>query len=124
MNATNTCEQENGYVSYFQSVTTIGIITSANNIENAEIIANKKFDSQDGLCYCLFDQTPFHLTDTEPYNPELLPGSCEEGVSIRFNPNKDTSELIARKIGKDINTLSNQDIEDFVKKSIHDNLRD
>jgi hypothetical protein len=59
------------YISYFQSVTTIGIVSEGNSFEEAESFSIEKFNSQDLSCGIL-SQTPFEISDTE-----LIVSNCE-----------------------------------------------
>jgi len=108
----------NRYISYFQSVITIGIMSNSKNKKEAEKNATLKINNKNGVNYCVFDQTPFELTDTEEWKPEFESDIVKEGISFSFNPDKKTKNIIATRLGKDINSLTDLDCEDFVKQSI------
>lgn len=111
---------EKRYVSYFQSVITIGILTSANNIEEAEKRASKKFKDEDGVNHCFFEQSPFEASDTEEWNAEF---ESTEGEGFKFNPSEETRNIIATRMQKDVSELTEDDLESFIKGSIENSLR-
>jgi hypothetical protein len=58
------------YISYFQRVTTIGILTCAKSHDEAMEQAKEKLRVDD-LNYCHFDQTEMELSDTIEWNPDF-----------------------------------------------------
>lgn len=64
MKKNKSSESENRYISYFQSVTTVGVITVAKNIEEAEKKAMVEFKRKEDVDCRIFNQTPFELSDT------------------------------------------------------------
>ena len=115
--------EQRKFISYFQSVITIGIMNDAEGYEDAEIKANKKINDKKAINYCVFEQTPFELTDTEEWNPEFEMNTTPQGLSINFNPDVKTKNVIATRLGKDIKDMSDSDYADFVKESIEASLK-
>lgn len=111
------------YISYFQSVLTIGIMNNAKNEEEAEHKAKIKLKNKDGVNYCAFDQTDFELTDTEIWEPEIESKEIEGGINLDFKPDEKTKNIIATRLQKSISDLTNEDIEQFVKESIENALK-
>lgn len=64
----NTPNNYRNYISFFQSVTTIGIINRAANPKIAELKARLKLNKSDFMCGVV-NQTPFELQDTDEWVP-------------------------------------------------------
>lgn len=60
------------YISYFQSVTTIGIINRAITAREAESAARLKLKNSDFMCGVV-GQTPFELHATDEWEPNFIP---------------------------------------------------
>ena len=69
----NTVEGENSYISYFQSVITIGVVNQAKSVNEATKKAKKRFKQEwgNGFSCGIVGQTPFEISETELCNPEL-----------------------------------------------------
>lgn len=106
------------YISYFQSVTTIGILTCGKTLKEAEEIAKDKLRGSD-LNYCHFEQTQLEHSDTVEWNPEF--------EIISEDPTKDGKKLewtikigqfmqnvIATRAGVDPNCLTEEHVSAFV----------
>jgi hypothetical protein len=106
------------YISYFQSVLTIGIMSNGKSMQEAEKKSSIKIKDKSGVNYCVFEQTPFELTDTEEWKPEFEPEETPDGIKFRFDPDEKTKNVIATRLGKDIGDLTDSDLEDFIKQSI------
>ena len=106
------------YITYFQSVITIGIMNRADNGEKA--LKNAKSTMHNGNIgnCCAFEQTPFEPTWTEEWQPEFEHDLGKEGLAFRFNPDEKTKNIIATKLGKNTEDLTDSDCENFVKQSI------
>ena len=111
-------DKKSQWISYFQSVLTIGVMTRASSISEAEILAKEKMKNKDGVNYCLFEQTPFELTDTDHYEPEFEAEGTKDGLAFRFNPDNQTKNIIATRLGKQVDDLDSTDLDRFVKESI------
>lgn len=111
------------YISYFQSVLTIGIMNHAKSEEEAEQKAKLKLQDKEGVNYCVFDQTDFELTDTELWEPEINSQEIDGGINFSFNPNAKTRNIIATRLQKPVDALTNDDIERFAKESIENALK-
>jgi hypothetical protein len=118
------------WISYFQSITTVGVITSGNTMEEAEakakeIMREKK--ENDGftmdLHYGVFQQTPFELSEIESYGAEIEPVIGSSDSSFRVEPTEDVKGLIAEKLGKEVEKLTSDDMEGFVKGAIEAALK-
>lgn len=57
----------NKFITYFQSVITVGIITEDETLEGAQKKAEEKMEQNDAPYLGIFDQVPFELTDTEEW---------------------------------------------------------
>ena len=111
------------FISYFQSVMTVGIVSSAKNIEEAERKSSKKFKNSDMSCG-IISQTPFEISDTEPWNPDfsgfIMRTDNQDNIVMDFNDV--VKSKIAKKLNKDIDDVTDDDYVDFVKKSVEKNL--
>ena len=58
------------YISYFQSVTTIGVISKARSLSEAEEKAKINFECASPTCGVI-DQTPFEMAETEPFDTNI-----------------------------------------------------
>ena len=105
------------FVSYFQKVLTVGIMTYAKNTKEAEKKAWVKFKNQEGL-NCLYEESKFELSDTDEWCPEIETSYTEDGVGWKFNPSDKTKEAIAKKIGKSVSDLTEEDFTNFIKDSV------
>lgn len=106
------------YISYFQKVVTIGVMTYAKNVKEAEKKAWVKFKDSEGLTYCLYEESKFELSDTDEWCPEIETSYTEDGVGWKFNPSAKTKDAIAKKIGKNIDDLTEEDFASFIKDSV------
>lgn len=111
------------YISYFQSVITIGILSNGENASEAASKASKKLLSKDGVNHCVFDQTNFKLSETEEWNPEFeVEDASKDGLQFRFNPDDQTRNIIATRMQKQADELTEEDCERFVKEAIESSL--
>lgn len=110
------------YVSYFQSVITIGILSQADNEIDALNKAKEKINNSEEVNHCFFDQTDFEPVATEAWNPELESDWDESGLKFNFVPNEKTKSVIATRLQKSADDLTNEDYERFVKESIQNAL--
>jgi len=113
------------YISYFQSVITIGVLSEGENTIEASSNANKKLLSKDGVNYCVFDQTDFKLSEIEEWNPEFeTENVSEDGFRFRFNPDERTRNIITTRMQKKAGELTEEDCERFVKEAIESSLHE
>ena len=111
------------YISYFQSVITIGVLSEGKNAEEASLKAEKKLLSKDGVNHCVFEQTDFKLSETEVWEPEFETEEVsQDGLHFRFNPDDRTRNIIATRMQKRVEDLTQEDCERFVKEAIEDSL--
>lgn len=66
MSITKNCKKEKNFISYYQSVTTVGIVSKAKNIKEAEEKAKQKVVNFGFVCG-LVSQTPMELSGTEEW---------------------------------------------------------
>ena len=116
------------YISYFQSVATIGIINRAITAKEAESQARLKLKNSDFMCGVV-GQTPFEFHATDEWQPTTeVPDISAKNSNLIKNPYKNTGsavpnsivinldgntkECLGDKFGKDPATLTN---DDYVK---------
>ena len=112
------------YISYFQSVTTIGIINLAHNIQEAEDKAEDKFYNSDLSCG-IVAQTPFERSDTEIWSPDFTGCYMESDNNygkMSFNMNGETKQRIARRLSKTVDEVTEDDYVEFVKNALEHSL--
>jgi hypothetical protein len=111
---------KDSYITYFQSVLTLGLVTRGDNEEEAEHEAEKRRRSNDVLNYCFFEQTPYEATSTEKWSPEFEREEQEtdEGIKFILKPDSVTRNIIANKLRKKEEDLTPEDIEEFTKEAI------
>ena len=107
------------YVSFFQSVTTVGIMTRAKSCEDAEIKAKRKLASED-FTSGLISQTPYSSAGTEEWNQTLYPEERTEGVSIDLG--SDLRLRIAKKLCVDVDSITPEDCSRFINQSLNEIL--
>lgn len=110
------------YISYFQSVITLGILSEGDGKEDALAQAEETMKDPNGVNHCFFDQTQFEPVATETWEPELESKNNHNGLQFDFNPSEKTRAVIATRLQKTPSELTNADIEIFVKESIQYSL--
>jgi len=115
------------YVSYFQSVITVGILNEARNkvkaMKQAKDEIARKDILEEGFCHCSFSQTPFTLMESQEWNPEIETTTNENGLGWKFCPNEKTKAAIAKKMSVPLKDLTEEDIENFIKYSVEKSLK-
>ena len=99
------------YVTYFQSVMTIGVLTHARNKKEAESIAKKRLKDKE-LSYCCFDQTDLDLSYTEE-SKVSLPDS-----EILLKIPEKSRKLISSRLQKEESELTADDYRNFLQETI------
>ena len=114
------------FVSYFQSVITVGVITTARNPHEAESLAKEKL-AQGNFVSGIFNQSPFTLAETEEWHPDV------SGVAIGNNRAKSNVDLvvslsddilnrIAKKLSKKPEEVNEADCLQFLKSTLDNSL--
>ena len=115
--------KEQKYISYFQSVITIGIMSSGINSQEAGDKARTKLLNHNGVNHCFFEQTDFELAKVEKWKPEIcLDDLAPEGMSFKFAPSDQTKNIIATRLQKNVESLTEDDYQQFIKESIQKSL--
>jgi hypothetical protein len=124
MNKNDAVEVEKRYISYFQSVLTVGIISRGKNAEEAEKRANLIMQNKEnGVNYCIFEQSPMERSHTEIFEPEFeVDPTSKDGIRFNFSPDEKTKNIIATRMGKKADEMLDSDYEEFIKKSMEVNL--
>lgn len=113
-----------GYISYFQSVMTVGILTESENELEAGDQAKKKLADKNEVNHCYFGQTDFQLSGIEEWKPEFekISDETKDGLKFVFDPSDEVKGVIAARQQKSIDDLTNEDIAGFVKESVENQL--
>ena len=108
------------YITYLQSVMTIGILNTTENTSEAERLALLKLHDHDDLNYCYFDQTDFQPVGTELWESPLKRfESDEEGMKFIFSPTDEIKIVIASRLQKPVEDLTDDDLASFIKESLN-----
>jgi hypothetical protein len=110
------------YISYFQKVITIGVITSGESVEEATHLAELNVKDADTVPHCCYNETKFELGSTEEWNPEIDSEVSKNGLTLTFNPSLRVKNIVAARAGKNIADLTNDDCLCFVKEAIENSL--
>ena len=110
------------YISYFQSVTTIGILTCGKSMEEAEDSAREKLRVSD-LNYCHFEQTPLEYSDTEEWKPAfeiISENPTADGKAIEWSVviGDEMKNAIANGLGVLPHELTKEHIDSFVRETL------
>jgi hypothetical protein len=101
--------QENKqYITYFQTVTTVGVVTDANSEMLAEKLAEDKL-KEEGIACGLVSHSPLSPTETEEYD-------------YMFHIKNDIMEKIASRLNKPVNSLTGSDCSAFLENVLEENL--
>jgi len=117
----NKNEETNQYISYFQSVMTIGILSVGKDKEEASNRALTKMLDKNGVNHCFFDQTNFELESSEKWNPEFLSESLGEvngNLILNVQMSPETKAVIATRLQKSVQDLTDADYALFLKDSV------
>jgi hypothetical protein len=106
-------KHQHNFISYFQSVTTIGVISQARNSEEAEAHAAEKLKNSDLTCG-LVGQTPFILSATEEWTPDIS-GLTIKPTSLAIDIKDDERFFIAEMLHKKPDELSSQECSQYIK---------
>lgn len=104
---------DKNYINYFQSVITIGVITSGKNKQEAQEKSKGMFGKED-VSFGLVNQTPFEISDTELWEPDFI--GCIDNGNISFCLNEKIKQKISNAIGKE--NITDKAYLDFVKASV------
>jgi hypothetical protein len=120
-----TDEKENRYISFFQSVMTVGILSVGKDEKEASERAFKKLSDKEGVNHCYFDQTGFELEKVESWNPEFGSESLGELngeliLNVKLSP--ETKAVIATRLQKSVENLTDSDYAGFLKDSFQASL--
>ena len=114
LNEMNGGENRN-FISYFQSVTTIGVVCQADNPEEAEDKAKEKI-SQAGVMCGVLTQTPYEIEITEEWSPH--PDFGNEFSRTHSNGhitlNEKLKQKIANRLNKTVTELSTDDYNCYI----------
>ena len=126
-------EDIKNFISYFQSVTTIGIINRAKSAIEAEDKAKQKISESDFMCGVI-GHTPFEVSNTDEWEPTLestnnidIPESYIMEVPTENNPiiinlDERKKRCIADKFCKDFESLTSSDYSSLISTMIEDGL--
>lgn len=111
------------FVSYFQSVTTVGVVTTARNPLEAETLAKSRIT--DGRFVSgIFNQTPYTLSETEEWKPELSEVAVNteqdksNSVNLVLSLGDDVTNKIAFKLNKQPSDINEDDCLQYLKRTL------
>jgi hypothetical protein len=111
------------YMSYFQKVTTVGILTCGQDHSEAEEEARLIMKNSTPVERCFYDETPFELSDSEEWNPDIdivsvHPTEDSKQLEYTIKTNVEYSQFVADSCGKKIEDLTDKDFEKFFLDSM------
>jgi hypothetical protein len=109
------------YVSYFQKVTTIGILTCGKDYDEAMDEAKLIIKDTSSPNRCFYDETGFDYSDTEEWNPAVDIISIDpdgDSLNMTISMNDKYTEAIAKSLGKSIGEVTEEDCQNFVKEAL------
>ncbi|MFA5312476.1 MAG: hypothetical protein WC375_04035 [Methanomassiliicoccales archaeon] len=111
------------YISYFQSVTTIGIVTKGTCLHEASEKAKERIKNKE-VVSAHFSQTQFDLSETEEWVPDV---ACDinlsdDAIKGEFIISGDVKKLIAKKLQKPIDDITEEACAQFILQSFRNTL--
>jgi len=108
----------NKYMSYFQKVTTVGVVTCATNKEEASKLAEIEMTDGNTVERCYYDETKFKLSDTQEWNPDFEiisvdPSADNKHLDYTIKANEEYSKCVSEFCGKPVGELTDKDYENF-----------
>lgn len=119
----NPDEDTHNFISYFQSVTTIGIVSRGKSAVEAGKEAKKKLKNSDLTCG-IVGQTPFILSTTEEWKPDFsgVIKARNGADALEFDISDKIRYKIAEKLHKNSKDLSDAECTDYIKSIIEKSL--
>ena len=66
----------------------------------------------------ILEKVNFEITEVKQWTPEFEPDLNSDAFAFKFNPDEKTRNVIATRLGKAGEELTDADLENFVKASI------
>lgn len=114
------------FVSYFQSVTTVGVVTTARTPQEAESLAKRRM-SDGKFVSGIFNQSPYTLSETEEWKPEFSGVAVEDdrkenSVDLMLTLGEDTINRISVKLNIPSNEITEADCLQYLKSTLDTSL--
>ena len=106
------------YVSFFQSVITVGILNCTKTKADASKQAKEQLRNSTDLNYCVFEQTPFAYSMTEAWDKEPCTLDRDGTVILKFKPSQEMKNVIGARLHKTSKDLTHDDVVEFIKESL------
>jgi len=116
------------YVSYFQKVVTVGVLTCGKDHEEAEKEARAIMEGDNPIERCFYDETSFELSDSEEWQPDfdiisIDPSKDKHSLEYYIQANDQYTALIAKGCNKKIEEVTNEDFQKFFMDSIQEFIK-
>tara|TARA_R110000824_G_scaffold12226_6_gene53558 strand:- start:21532 stop:21903 length:372 start_codon:yes stop_codon:yes gene_type:complete len=105
------------YISFFQSVTTVGVINKAKSENEAEELAKTKFHRSD-FTEGLVSRSPFETAGTEEWH-----NGSEEPNAMEIIIDECLKTQIAAKLGTVTDALTSTDYASFIQQTLQKELK-
>lgn len=99
-------------------------MTYAKNINEAEKRAWAKFYGEEELNHCLYNESNPKLTETDEWLPEIETSYTGDGLGWRFSPSPKTRVAIAKKLNKEVEDLTEEDLTNFIKVAVEKGIKE
>jgi len=105
--------EPNSYISYFQSVITIGVVSRGDSVEDAERQSRAKMDSSK-FTSGIINQTPFEISETEPWSP----GFADKP---KYDFSEQTRKVISERLTIPLSELTSKDCARYLEEFFNPN---
>ena len=112
---------QDNYISYFQTTTTVGIVSKAASPAEAAAISKEKIEGGNLACGVLM-QTPYELAETEVWKPGFTGFFSSLSDDMTLPMNEDIKRRIATKLGKSVEELTDTELTGFLNNAIEQKL--
>ena len=113
--------KDKNYITYFQSVITMGILNRAENKDVAIEKATASLTNKDNINHCLFEQTDFEFAAVEEWKADEI-DSQEDTLSVNLKLSKQLKNVISTRLQKKIGDLDEGDYLRFIQESVRASL--
>jgi len=121
MTAIKNKTEDTNYITYFQSVITMGVLNRATSKESAIKKATASLFNKDGINHCLFDQTDFEFAATEEWASGEI--DCKKNtLSVNLQLSDQLKNVISTRLQKKASDLDEGDYLRFIQESVRASL--
>lgn len=120
-NMTENEAKDKSYITYFQSVITMGVLNRAESKDAAIERATASLTNKDSINHCLFEQTDFEFAAAEEWKADEV-NPQEDTLSVNLQLSEQLKNVISTRLQKKISNLDEGDYLRFVQESVRASL--